>query len=147
MMVFLSLPENHPTHNGLVQRGPITPFEGVKTRWKKPQKPKRFVPTQEQFQAIVADIRAQKYNAEAEDSADFVEFLGSAGLGQAEASSLTWGDVDWTLNYLHIKRHKTQARFQVPIYEWLKPLLARLEKSHASHFHPNSLSPAVHSLI
>ena len=24
MMVFLSLPENHPTHNGLVQRGPIT---------------------------------------------------------------------------------------------------------------------------
>jgi len=23
MMVFLSLPENHPTHNGLVQRGPI----------------------------------------------------------------------------------------------------------------------------
>jgi len=24
MMVFLSLPENHPTHNGLVQRGPIS---------------------------------------------------------------------------------------------------------------------------
>jgi len=26
-MVFLSLPENHPTHNGLVQRGPIRAIE------------------------------------------------------------------------------------------------------------------------
>ncbi len=105
-----------------------SPFEGVKTRWKKPQKPKRFVPTQEQFQAIVADIRAQRLNAEADDSADFVEFEGLAGLGQAEAGSLKWGDVDWARNVLHVKRHKTQERFQLPIYEWLKPLLARLEK-------------------
>ena len=109
-----------------------SPFEGVKTRWKKPTKPKRFVPTQEQFQAIVANIRGQRFNADANDSADFVEFLGTAGLGQAEASSLTWGDVDWAQNYLHIKRHKTQARFQVPIYDWLKPLLTKLETSYAS---------------
>jgi integrase len=109
-----------------------SPFEGVTTKWKKPQKPKRFVPTQEQFQAIVADIRAQRFNAEADDSADFVEFLGAAGLGQAEASSLQWGDIDWPRNVLHIKRRKTHERFQVPIYEWLKPLLTRLEKNYAS---------------
>jgi integrase len=109
-----------------------SPFLGVKTRWKRPQKPRRFVPTQEQFQTIVADIRAQRFNAEAEDSANFVEFLGLAGLGQAEASSLVWGDVNWTQNVLHIKRHKTQERFQVPIYEWLKPLLERLQKDYPS---------------
>gem|GEM_PF-4200473 len=32
MMVFLSLPENHPTHNGLVQRGPITTSQVI-GRW------------------------------------------------------------------------------------------------------------------
>jgi integrase len=109
-----------------------SPFESVKTRWKKPQKPKRVVPTQEQFQAIVNDIRAQRFNAEAEDSADFVEFLGQAGLGQSESSSLTWGDVDWDKSVLHIKRQKTQERFQVPIYAHLRPLLDRLHKSFAT---------------
>jgi integrase len=109
-----------------------SPFAGVKTKWKKPQKPKRFVPTQEQFKAIIDDIRSQHFNREAEESANFIEFLGMAGLGQAEAASLTWGDVDWPRNILHIKRHKTQERFQVPIFEHLKPLLERLLKSYSS---------------
>jgi site-specific recombinase XerD len=72
-----------------------SPFDGVKTKWKKPQKPIRKVPTQDEFESIVKDIRAQKFNADAEDSGDFVEFLGLAGLGQAEAGALTLGDVDW----------------------------------------------------
>jgi integrase len=115
-----------------------SPFAGVKTRWKPPQKPMRYVPTQEEFQAIVADIRAQRFNAEAQNSADFVEFLGLAGLGQAEGGSLTWGDIVWMRNVVHIKRHKTQERFQVPIYEWLKPLLKRLEKNYPSTPAPNA---------
>lgn len=41
--------------------------------------PIRSTPTWEQFQSIVADIRAQKFNAEAEESADLVEFMGLAG--------------------------------------------------------------------
>ena len=118
-----------------------SPFEGVKTRWKKPQKPKRFVPTQEQFHAIVADIRAQRFNAGADDSADFVEFEGLAGLGQAEAASFKFGDIEWDkgeTGVLHIKRHKTEERFQVPIYEWLKPLLKRLENKHLPKPAPNT---------
>jgi integrase len=103
-----------------------SPFADVKTTWKKPQKPERYVPTLEQFAAIVNDIRAQPFNADAEDSADFIEFLGLAGLGQAETSALTWGDIDWIAGNIHIKRQKTQERFQVPIYEHLKPLLDRL---------------------
>src|SRR5208282_2505257 len=31
-----------------------------------------------------------------------------------------------------ILRQKTQERFQVPIFEWLKPLLERLEKNYST---------------
>lgn len=105
----------------------VSPFSSVNTKWKKPQKVRRFVPTSEQFQAIVNDIRAQRFNSHAKESADFVEFLGLAGLGQAEASALTWENVDWTRNVLHIKRQKTDELFQVPLYPDLKVLLERLK--------------------
>jgi integrase len=105
-----------------------SPTEGIRTQWKKPQKPIRRIPTQQQFEAIVADVRQQKLNADAHESADFLEFLGLAGLGQAEASALTWGDVDWENKRSQIRRHKTQALFYVPIYAHLAPLLERLRK-------------------
>jgi site-specific recombinase XerD len=56
-------------------------------KFRKREKPIRLSPTYEQFKAIIADVRAQPFNADAEDSADFLEFLGLAGLGQAEAGS------------------------------------------------------------
>ena len=110
-----------------------SPMASVKVPWKKPQKPKRRVPTLEQFAAIVADIRGQKYNAESGDSADFIEFMGNAGLGQAEIapSAFKWDDVDFGRNELHILRKKTGERFPVPIYANLKPLVERLaQKEH-----------------
>jgi len=102
------------------------PYNGVKTKWKRPQKPQRNVPTDEQFEKIVESIRAQRFSDSADDTADFAEFLGRAGLGQAEASSLTWADIDWNESRIAIKRHKTGARFFVPIYPQLKPLLEKL---------------------
>jgi integrase len=83
----------------------------------------RRTPTFEELLAIVADVRAQIYNR---DSADFIEFLGLAGLGQAEASSLTWGDVDWKRGQMTKFRHKTSKGFIVPTYPQLRPLLERL---------------------
>lgn len=105
-----------------------SPMDDVKIPWKKPQKPKRRVPTLEQFAAIVADIRAQKFNAESGDSADFIEFMGNAGLGQAEIKpdALTWSDIDFEKNEMHILRQKTGERFIVKIYPNLKPVLERL---------------------
>lgn len=105
-----------------------SPFLGVTTRWKKPQAPVRHIPTPEQFQAIVEAVRAEKNNSYAKDSANFIEFLGLAGLGQAEASSLVWGDVDMTKGRMTIRRHKTDVRFSVPIYAHLRPLMERLLK-------------------
>ncbi|MBA3831327.1 MAG: tyrosine-type recombinase/integrase [Chthoniobacterales bacterium] len=105
-----------------------SPFAGVQRGWKKPQEPVRLVPTTDQLQTIVEEIRSQKYTRFAAATADFVEFLGLAGLGQAEAASLRWGDIDWELNRLTIRRHKTDTRFYVPLYPELKKLLLRLER-------------------
>jgi integrase len=106
-----------------------SPHPNLRTTWKRPQKPIRLVPTDEQFQAIVADIRNQRQNAAAEESADFIEFIGLAGFGQAEASWLTWQRVDFQkgkLGELTIRRMKTGELFYVPIYVHLKPLLKKL---------------------
>jgi integrase len=106
-----------------------SPFAGVRTSWKRPQEPIRLVPTADQFNAIVNSIRSQRFTAHANQTADFVEFLGLAGLGQAEASSLTWDDVDLKKNRLSIRRHKTNTRFYMPIYPGLKELLVRLRNA------------------
>jgi len=43
-MVFLSLPENHPTHNGLVQRGPITSIKLVEEfDWSNPKTNREYI--------------------------------------------------------------------------------------------------------
>lgn len=102
-----------------------SPFERVRTRWKKPQPPVRRVPTLDQFQAILAEVRSEKRSSHAHESGDFLEFLGLAGVGQAEASTLIWGDVDFTTNYISFRRHKTGKKFTVPIYPHLRPLLER----------------------
>src|SRR4029077_9968419 len=64
-------------------------------RYAKRERPIRPTPTYEQFKAIIADVQAQPFNADAQDSADFLEFLGLAGLGQAEAGSLTRADINF----------------------------------------------------
>ena len=111
-----------------------SPCKELRTPWKRPQTPIRHIPTVEQFQKIVASIRSQPFSDHAEDSADFVEFLGLAGLGQAEAASLTWGDIDWKQGRMRIRRRKTDTVFYVPIYDHLRPLLERLRKGRGAMF-------------
>lgn len=101
-----------------------SPAKGL--RYAKRTKPIRTTPTVEQFKQIVADIRAQRFNADAEQSADFVEFLGLAGLGQAEAASITRADVDLQAGRIIIYRHKTDVGFVIPIYPQLRPLVGKL---------------------
>ena len=96
------------------------------------EKPIRLTPTFEQFKAIIADVRAQRFSADAQNSADFLEFLGLCGLGQAEASALTRADVDFEVGRIITFRHKTKSGFAVPLYPQVRPLLERLcdGKSH-----------------
>src|SRR5436190_10522352 len=92
----------------------------------KREKPIRITPSFEQFKAIIADVRAQQFNADAQDSADFLEFLGLAGLGQAEAGSLTRADVDFEAQRIITFRHKTATGFAVPLFPQVRALLERL---------------------
>jgi integrase len=106
-----------------------SPAKGLTYRTR-PQ-PIRRTPTFEQFDRIVTDIRAQRFNREAELSGDFVEFLGLAGLGQAEAASITRADVDLDAKppgRIILYRHKTDTGFAIPIYPQLRPLLEKLCK-------------------
>jgi integrase len=103
-----------------IARSPAAHLNGVKL-----DKPIRRTPTFDEFNAIVADVRSQQFNADAEESADFVEFLGLAGLGQAEASSLRKSDIDWERETVTTFRHKTKSGFAIPLYPQLKALLSR----------------------
>jgi integrase len=101
-----------------------SPAAGIKKV--KVAKPIRKTPTFEEFQAIVESIRSQEFNGhDADESADFVEFIGLAGLGQAEAYALTWNDIDWKREQIITFRHKTKAGFAIPLYPQLRPLLER----------------------
>jgi integrase len=100
-------------------------------RYKRRATPIRLTPSFEQFRVIVTDIRAQPFNRDAEDSGDFVEFLGLAGLGQAEASSIKRSDVDLDAGRIFVKRRKTGVGFHIPVYPQLRPLLERLCASKA----------------
>jgi len=94
--------------------------------YRKRKTPIRLTPSFEQFKAIVADIRSQQFNRVAQESGDFVEFLGLAGLGQAEAAALTPADVDLEAGHIIVYRHKTDAGFAIPIYPQLRALVERL---------------------
>ncbi|MBE7157216.1 MAG: tyrosine-type recombinase/integrase, partial [Rhodospirillales bacterium] len=105
----------------LIPHSPIEALKGKKLR-----DPIRSTPSFEDFRAIVTDIRTQRYNADAQDSGDFVEFIGLAGLGQAEAGSLLWEHINWGAGELVARRHKTGRTFKVPLFPQLRPLLERL---------------------
>jgi integrase len=95
-------------------------------KYRKREQPIRLTPSFEDFQAIVADIRKQPFNGDALDSANFVEFIGLAGVGQAEAASLTRKHVHFDFGQLQLFRHKTRQAFTIPIYPQVRLLLERL---------------------
>jgi integrase len=55
-----------------------------------------------------------------------VEFLGLAGLGQAEAAAIKRSDVDLDAGQIIVYRHKTDSGFAIPIYPQLRPLIEKL---------------------
>jgi integrase len=113
--------------DGIISRSPAAHLRRVK-----PPKPIRATPSFEEFKAIVESIRSQKFNGhDAQESADFVEFLGLAGLGKAEAAALRQGDIDWQRETITTFRHKTKSGFAIPIYPQLKPLLLRRRRDDA----------------
>jgi integrase len=95
-------------------------------KYRRRDKPIRLTPTWNQFQAIIADVRSQTRNQEAEQSGDFLEFIGLAGLGQAEVRGLRRADVHLDAGRMIAFRHKTRQGFAVPIFPQLRELVEKL---------------------
>src|SRR6267378_7263783 len=62
--------------NAAVRDRIITASPAAHLRSAKREKPIRLTPTFEQFKTILAEVRCQVFNADAQDSADFLQFLG-----------------------------------------------------------------------
>ena len=111
-----------------------SPSNGRLNRPAKKDKVIRRIPTEDEFVKLIAEIRQPDWKLGVgrhggqrpmfqHESADFIEFLGRAGVGQAEAKSLRWEFIDertmtWT-------RKKTSGDLRVNITDDLRPLLAR----------------------
>jgi integrase len=103
----------------------VSPALGVKY-WKR-EKPIRLTPTYEQFQAIMADLRhPDRHNTHGqEETADYIEIAGEAGLGQGEISGLRRCDIDLAGGTMTCFRMKTVTGFAVPIYPKARPIIER----------------------
>ncbi len=101
-----------------------SPAAGIKN--KKVVRPIRITPTFDEFRAIIADVRKQALNAEAQDSADFLEFMGLVGVGQAEATSVQKQHVNFATKQITFFRHKTKTPYYVPIFPQAEELVKKL---------------------
>jgi integrase len=110
-------------NDGTIKFNPLEKCAHPRKRVKKEPRP---IPSVEQFQKIVAFIRDQRFTDHSEDSADLAQFLGLAGLGEAEADSLYWRDLDLSKTHFKMKRHKTGKYFDVPFYPKLLAFLTDL---------------------
>jgi integrase len=100
------------------------PMDGI--TYRRRSNPIRNTPTEEQFRAIIADLRRQKCNGHgADDSADFVELAGTLGLGQAELTGIRRQDIDLTAGVIKVFRRKTRQQFTIPIFPDARPIIER----------------------
>jgi integrase len=113
----------------------VSPAEGIKYR-KRQATVKRLIPSWAEFERIVESIRSQVLADTAHDSANLVEFMGKAGLGQAECAGLRWQDINFESDEILIIRQKTRAEFSIQITPLLRPLLERLNKARGDDRRP-----------
>jgi len=105
-----------------------SPVSGKDLMYRKRPDSKKLTPSYGEYEAIVAHVRGQKFADTAKESADLIEFMGLAGLGQAECADLTWADINFGAGIISIIRRKTQKEFSVPIFPSLLPLLQRMHE-------------------
>jgi integrase len=135
-----------------------SPFDAEMIPAKGKQRVVRRVPTEAEFKAIVTKIRNPNWPVPnprkrggqrpltQNDAADFAEYLGLAGVGQAEAASIEWPDVDWERGIVKYTRQKTGRPFSHPIYAWLRPLLEKLRAPQKGQGRIFAIKDVRHSL-
>ena len=111
-------------------------------KYRKRKQPIRLTPTFGQFTAFIADVRSQPFNADARDSADFLEAMGLLGLGQAELSGMKLEHVDLASGRIQVYRLKTDTGFVIPIYPQARALVERLCQGKKTGEHVFTLQQA-----
>lgn len=84
-------------------------------------------PSFEQFWLIVEQIRKNRFTDHSEESANFVAFMGCAGLGAAEVRNIKWSDIEYEFKRIQIQRVKTDEYFTIPIYPELEQVIALMD--------------------
>jgi integrase len=109
-----------------VEDGVIATSPMEKVKYQKLKKSVKLIPTPEQFEAIVANLRSQLENGHgAEDTADTVELAGRLGLGQAELAAICRQHIDLTAGVIKVFRRKTKSAFQIPLYPLARTIIER----------------------
>jgi integrase len=113
----------------------LTDNPALHLKYRKRTKPIRLTPTWEQFQAIVQDVRSQKFSPDSLASADFLEACGLLGLGQAELAGMKREHIDLASGRIIVYRCKTDTGFVIPIYPQARALVEKLcdGKRHREH--------------
>src|SRR5207248_7593160 len=101
-----------------------------------------LTPTWEEFKAIVANVREQWCNSDAQQSADFLEACGVLGLGQAELAGMKREHIDLASSRIIVYRHKTDSGFVIPIYPQARALIERLCERKKQHDYLFTISEA-----
>jgi integrase len=92
------------------------------------ERPIRATPTWEQFLAIVSDMRQQRFNASANDSADLVEFMGRAGVGTAECANLRGEHINFEGGRITLYRKKTDVGYAIPMFPQVRAFMEILRR-------------------
>jgi integrase len=109
-----------------VDRNPVLliPKHDRRRRIERRRREEASIPTVGQFEKIVENIRSQQFSDTAETTADFVSFFALCGIGEAEARSVCWEDIDWKEGRINFVSVKTGRPFYTPInFPWLKDWL------------------------
>lgn len=104
---------------------PSNPAGRIKYR-RRPE-PKRLTPTWHEFLRIVEKVRGEPLADTSDDSADWLEFSGRAGLGTAEINALTWSDIDFDKGRMWVRRKKTSTNFLYTLHPLVIPFLKNLK--------------------
>jgi integrase len=89
-------------------------------------------PDLSKVKAIIEAVRTQPFSDTREEAADFLTMLAGCGIGNAEASGLKVGEIDWKQNRIKFTRQKTKVEFFVPIFPAVREMLERRIKGKAA---------------
>jgi len=104
--------------DGIIEVSPVAHL-----KQKKRDTPIRATPTDKEFELILEDIRSNEANQLAQESADFLEFMALAGVGNSETAALCWKHVDFEHGQLTLFRKKTCSGYAIPMFPLLRSFL------------------------